>query len=659
MQSIAAGVFGKRRAVAGRAGGPEGAVEPKHAQGRVGRGERRLRERLRQGVVEPAFDDDAAAALQKIGGGEQQRALREFLRAGAGEGADQAFGGLAPDGLVGEMIKPREHFGHQPDAARRRAVMGDARADRGAVGRVRRGHEKPAVGRAEQGLRLHGAGPRRLEIAGFARRLEQRERGSGERGVIVEHSRGADAALAPGMGEAPLDVAEIVPDEREGRARRFEKLRRRENGGRARERGDHQAVPVGQNLVVERRLRPRLAQREEARARIAQAPLVGRLARRRHAAKNVGLLPIAAAAHVVGGLERGRVGPERGVDLLGVPDIKQPFLARLIGVLRGGEGVADAHLAHQPAKGFARARLVDGVGRLRVREREQFEDLRVVVKHLFEMRHMPFGVGRIARKTAAEMIVDAARAQRIEQRADRVAHARIAAAKKFVVEETEDRRVGKFRRAADAAVDGIEDAQQRLADLREIVRREVAAGQGRRLFGEMRHQPRALLQHLLALRAPGVLDRAQHLHEGRASPARRGRPIGAAVNRRSLGRQEHRQRPAALFAQRMQRGHVMMVDVRPLLAIDLDVDEAGVHHRGGVGILEGFMRHHMAPVTGGVADGEQDRAVARLRLGERFEAPGAPMHGIVRVLQQIRRGLIAEQIFFAGHFVLLRARAPA
>jgi len=175
----------------------------------------------------------------------------------------------------------------------------------------------------------------------------------------------------------------------------------------------------------------------------------------------------------------------------------------------------------------------------------------------------------------------------------------------------------------------------------------------------MLHQPRALLEHLFALRAPGVLDRPQNLHEGRASPARRRRPVGAAIDRRPVGRQKHRQRPAALFAQRMQRGHVVMIDVGPLLAIDLDVDEARVHYCGGVGILERFMRHHVAPVAGGVADGEKDRAVAGLRLGERLQAPRAPMHGIVGVLQQIGRGLIAEEILFAGHVVSSQGRAPA
>ena len=154
------------------------------------------------------------------------------------------------------------------------------------------------------------------------------------------------------------------------------------------------------------------------------------------------------ARHVVGGLEARRGVAQRGVDLLLPPDIEQAFLAILIGVERGGEGVADPHLAHQPADRLARAIGEYRIGPQRVDQRQQFEDLRVVVEHLLEMRHEPFGVGRIARVAAAEMIVDAARVHRLEHGAHGFAEGRIAAAEHLVPEEAEDRRVGEFRRAA-------------------------------------------------------------------------------------------------------------------------------------------------------------------------------------------------------------------
>ncbi len=66
----------------------------------------------------------------------------------------------------------------------------------------------------------------------------------------------------------------------------------------------------------------------------------------------------------------------------------------------------------------------------------------------------------------------------------------------------------------------------------------------------------------------------------------------------------------------MQRLHIDMIDVRPFLAIDLDVHEKLVHDRGGRGILKTFMRHDMAPMAGGITDREQDRLVGALRIGE-------------------------------------------
>ena len=265
------------------------------------------------------------------------------------------------------------------------------------------------------------------------------------------------------------------------------------------------------------------------------------------------------------------------------------------------------------------------------------------------MRHEPFGVGRIARVAAAEMIIDTARVQGHEQAADRLAELRVAAAEHLVPEEAEDRRVGEFRRAADASVDLVDHAQQPVADLGQVVGNERAARARCRQFREVIRQRRAVLLHRLPARPPGGGDRFQHLPERRTAPARLGRPVGAAVDRPAVRIEEHRHGPAALFAHRVKRRHVDVVDVRPLLAIDLHVDEELVHPVGDVGVLERFVRHHVAPVAGGVADRKQDRAVAALRLRQGFGAPRAPMDGIVGVLQQVGRGRVAEQVAAGVH----------
>ena len=51
------------------------------------------------------------------------------------------------------------------------------------------------------------------------------------------------------------------------------------------------------------------------------------------------------------------------------------------------------------------------------------------------------------------------------------------------------------------------------------------------------------------------------------------RPVRAAVERLQVGRQKHRHRPAAAAGHHLHRVHVDLIEVGPLLAIDLDADE--------------------------------------------------------------------------------------
>ena len=113
----------RRWPAAGRAGGPERAVEAQHRQCGVGGGQRDVGQGSSQRVLQRAFDGDATAALQHVGGGEQQRALRQLLRTGAREGADQALGEFAPGRFVGQVIEPRRRLrpsGRRRWASRRR-----------------------------------------------------------------------------------------------------------------------------------------------------------------------------------------------------------------------------------------------------------------------------------------------------------------------------------------------------------------------------------------------------------------------------------------------------------------------------------------------------------------------------------------------------------
>ena len=154
-----------------------------------------------------------------------------------------------------------------------------------------------------------------------------------------------------------------------------------------------------------------------------------------------------------------------------------------------------------------------------------------------------------------------------------------------------------------------------------------------RAFGEPLHQRVAVLSDLGGLLAEQPRYFSQHIRKGRAAVARGRRKIRATPDRLAVRRKEHRQRPAALFAEMMQRRHVDLVDVGALLAIDFDVDEQLIHHRRGHFVLETLVRHHVAPVAGGVSDREQDRLAGAFGLCQGFGAPRPPRDRIVLVLQ--------------------------
>jgi len=99
-----------------------------------------------------------------------------------------------------------------------------------------------------------------------------------------------------------------------------------------------------------------------------------------------------------------------------------------------------------------------------------------------------------------------------------------------------------------------------------------------------------------------------------------------------------------MLAEVMQRRHVDLIDVGPLLAIHFDIDEQLVHHLRGRFILEALMRHHVTPVTSGITDREQYWSIAALGFRQRLGSPGPPIDRIVLVLQQIRTGLCGETI---------------
>ena len=69
---------------------------------------------------------------------------------------------------------------------------------------------------------------------------------------------------------------------------------------------------------------------------------------------------------------------------------------------------------------------------------------------------------------------------------------------------------------------------------------------------------------------------------------------------------------------------------------------------GGRFILEAFVRHHVAPMAGGVPDRQQDRFARPFCLGECFRSPRPPMDGIFLVLEKIGARLVLQAVFAHG-----------
>ena len=184
----------------------------------------------------------------------------------------------------------------------------------------------------------------------------------------------------------------------------------------------------------------------------------------------------------------------------------------------------------------------------------------------------------------------------------------------------------------------------------------VGGGRMQRLRGRQAIPPVARRQHisdarrhlgrhrrdLVRLLVVGGLEPPRDRQEAdrRATVAVTRRQIGRAAERLAGRCQPDRHRPAAAPLQEQLHGaHVDGVEVGPHLAIDLDDDVVLVQIPRDLLVVERLLLHHVAPVTGGIADREQDRTSQRTCQLERRVAPGMPVERVVGVLTQIGAGL--------------------
>ncbi len=452
--------------------------------------------------------------------------------------------------------------------------------------------------------------------------------------------RGEQASFAPGGG-----AQRVHRGDREPRPRR---LVERPRG--AREAGDRERVPGRQDLVVESGSHPFRPRREQNRLRpLEPRSRIGDRQRERrrdlvegnrHAQVPRMALEIGRAIEPpMGCRDREILGPEQRADLVARPDVEFAFLAIAVGVeAREERAVGSAHFARHPGDDAARDCGVPGLARHPREVRVQAEEGPVVVEHLLEMRDRPLGVHAVAAEASAELVVNAPVGHPRERHANDRHRFVVALAQCRAQAQHEIGRMRELGRGPEAAVVRVETPLQ--SGQRQRRRRRRQRALVRRSGLETRErvlQPRGLLGDRLALLPIRGGDPRQQVEESRQPVTALARKIRAAEEGRTLRREEHRERPAPRAARHQRMRHLIdLVKVRTLLAVDLDVDEVRVHGRRDGRVLERLVRHHVAPVARRVADGEQDRLAFAPRESERFLAPGMPIDGVARVLQQVR-----------------------
>ena len=329
------------------------------------------------------------------------------------------------------------------------------------------------------------------------------------------------------------------------------------------------------------------------------------------------------------------------------PAVEFPLVAFAVGVLGGIESaVGMRHVAQDVGEDVARRVRVPDVAADEVGVQIKLRELGIIVEHLLEMRNEPVGVHGITREAAAELIADAASGHRLACVQDHPLCFVVLESFRAAQQERWLARLRKFWRAPKTAVLRIVSFLEHRARATQNFRRQANVRRGRIGGGEFQTGVNFIRRRrdIAAPLPPDGGNLSQHGTKTAAAVPVIRREIGAAEKRLAVGRQENIQRPAARAGGALHECHVNLVHVRSLLAVHLDADEMLVENFGGRFALERFPLHDVTPVTRRVADAEEDGFVFGLRFRERLVAPGKPVDGVVRVLEEVGRFLAREVV---------------
>src|SRR5215471_7893573 len=179
--------------------------------------------------------------------------------------------------------------------------------------------------------------------------------------------------------------------------------------------GYHQAVPIGEHLIVQARSHTLVASCQQflplgskagldilqAAAMLLPVLRIARIAdgtiQVLKSVQNIVPFEISIQGYIV--IMRKIVGVLRTKDVLDFgtgPDVEFAFLTLRISVKRGAKcAIRRGHLAGHPIDGFLGALEKELLPTESVGEGKQLQELRVVVKHLLEMRNQPFFINGI------------------------------------------------------------------------------------------------------------------------------------------------------------------------------------------------------------------------------------------------------------------------
>jgi hypothetical protein len=179
----------------------------------------------------------------------------------------------------------------------------------------------------------------------------------------------------------------------------------------------------------------------------------------------------------------------------------------------------------------------------------QRRQLRVVVEHLLEVRHLPGGVRRVAVEAAAHLVVDAARRHLLERADHHLARAGARRATLVVEQEVELGWARELRRAPEAAVRLVERRGEPLE--RGVQDRRGRERGARRRECELPHPHRELARVLREAQRLGV----ERLPELRSVSRNSFGEVRRAGERLAARREPHGHRPAAAPREHLDDGH--------------------------------------------------------------------------------------------------------